>query len=685
MGKALRDHYLRIDPRSLGLFRLGFGLVLIFDLLRRFRYIKEFYSNDGVLPNHNHLFNLRATGQVWSLLHAFSTEGESAFAFALILIAYLLFTLGYKTRVFHAVSLVALVSLTGRNILLENAGNYAAIALLAFTLFLPCGSRFSLDAVRASLAARDEKTAKALNDRPARTGEEIDAQRLPGWAPTSLAAFAVLAQVAIIFLATALQQKGAWRDGTALYYGLNVERWVSREGAFVRNLSPGLLSFWTRAIYASEWGIPLLLVVPVGFRYTRLCAAVLTAFYALTIGVLFSFGLYAWSLLAAAFLLIPHEIWDGIEGVPRAARQRTVVYDADCGVCLWLSRLLKRLDLRHNLTFQGNDDVSELLAPGKGGVYRVPAPAGLTPEVVLGSVVAVDGKGHTFLRSRAVSEVVAALPLGWSVAWIMRIPGISHLLDVLYNVIANRRQSISVLMGKEACGITPPHELDAADAAAAAAGPMTDEEVAPAIRNARTATGFLRELGVGIVFAAMLAQTTAQNQLPYKLAQPKWLAAVAIWPRMIAKWDVLTPEPPKDDELLIIDAQTKGGRSLDTLTGKDPTFDPGAMRGTGLGQLWGDYLTRMHEKEWVDFQRAFRDYLAKNGPAWNDKTGDDQITGLDAYWLKQPIPAPGTPRAPESTTKEKMFTHSRGGRLSTSGAAGDRPMPLLRPDLNLKR
>ena len=40
------------------------GLVLIFDLLRRFRYIKEFYSNDGVLPNHNHLFNLRATGQV---------------------------------------------------------------------------------------------------------------------------------------------------------------------------------------------------------------------------------------------------------------------------------------------------------------------------------------------------------------------------------------------------------------------------------------------------------------------------------------------------------------------------------------------------------------------------------------------------------------------------------------------
>ena len=31
-----------------------------------------------------------------------------------------------------------------------------------------------------------------------------------------------------------------------------------------------------------------------------------------------------------------------------------MIYDADCGVCLWLTRLLKRLDLRGNLTFQGN-------------------------------------------------------------------------------------------------------------------------------------------------------------------------------------------------------------------------------------------------------------------------------------------------------------------------------------------
>ena len=58
MLKALKDHYLRIDARSLGLFRVLFGLVLIGDLLRRWVWLRDFYSNEGVLPNHNHLFNL---------------------------------------------------------------------------------------------------------------------------------------------------------------------------------------------------------------------------------------------------------------------------------------------------------------------------------------------------------------------------------------------------------------------------------------------------------------------------------------------------------------------------------------------------------------------------------------------------------------------------------------------------
>src|SRR5262249_26601939 len=129
------------------------GLVLIGDLFRRWRWIKEFYSNDGVLPNHNHLFNLLPKEPIWSALHAFSTPGENAVAFSVILVVYLCFLIGWGTRAFQALALVSLVSLGSRNILLENPGNYLATALLAFTLFLPLGSRFSVDALRASMDA----------------------------------------------------------------------------------------------------------------------------------------------------------------------------------------------------------------------------------------------------------------------------------------------------------------------------------------------------------------------------------------------------------------------------------------------------------------------------------------------------------------------------------------------------
>lgn len=671
LAKALRDHYFRIDARSLGLFRLGFGLVLLGDLFQRWRYAKELYSNEGVLPNHNHLFLLRDKQEVWSLLHSISSPGEADAAFCVILFCYLCFWIGWRTRAFHVASLVCLVSLTARNILLEGAGNYVAIALLAFTAFLPLGSRFSLDALVAAMDARDEKNAKELDDRRKPAADAIDAARVPGWSPASLAALAVLAQIAVVFAAAALQHKGdAWRDGSALHYALNSERLVSAAGAAARGfLGPGALSVWTRAFHAAALAVPVLIFIPVAPRLTRGLAVGLTLFYALTIGIFFAFGLYGWSLVAAAALLIPTATWDRVQDHPVPRRARTMMYDADCGVCLWLSRLLKRLDLRGNLTFQGNDDLDGLSRRKDGALGRDPLPAEITFELVQDTVLAIDPAGRVHKRARAVAQIVQALPLGWSIAWIIKLPGVVHLLDRVYDFIAARRQRISVAMGKEACGIpglggAPHAELD----------PTELEPPSPAKRLAHRVTGGLRDLAVVVVFAAMLAQTAHENALGWKMPQPKWLAAVATWPRMMARWDVLGT-PPADDELMVFDAQTKDGRSVDPFTGREPVLDPGAMRGTGLGQIWNDYLARLHEKEWADFQRAFKDYLAKGGPRWSAASGDAQIVGYDAYWIKQPIPRPGEPRDPNEITRQKLWTQSRGGRFGA-----EKLRTLIRPN-----
>jgi hypothetical protein len=239
-----------------------------------------------------------------------------------------------------------------------------------------------------------------------------------------------------------------------------------------------------------------------------------------------------------------------------------------------------------------------------------------------------------------------------------------------------------VAMGKAACGIEPPPAETEGETEGAhgyrSAGPAGPEaiEVAPATRALRFATGSIREVLAAVMLWAMLAQTTQVNPLPWKIGQPRALAAVAAWPRMLARWDVLAPEPPREDEVFAVDGQTRGGRSVDPLTGREPAFDPGAMRGTRLGQLWNDYLTRIHQREWFEFQRAFRDYLGKGGPALEGKTGDDQLIGLDAYWIKQHIPEPGKEREPGLSAREKIFTQSRGGRLQM-----DKVLPLLKPEV----
>ena len=51
-----RDHYLTMDPRTLGLFRLVLGFLVTGDCLRHWYEARVYYSNAGVLTNHYHLF-----------------------------------------------------------------------------------------------------------------------------------------------------------------------------------------------------------------------------------------------------------------------------------------------------------------------------------------------------------------------------------------------------------------------------------------------------------------------------------------------------------------------------------------------------------------------------------------------------------------------------------------------------
>jgi hypothetical protein len=142
---------------------------------------------------------------------------------------------------------------------------------------------------------------------------------------------------------------------------------------------------------------------------------------------------------------------------------------------------------------------------------------------------------------------------------------------------------------------------------------------------------------------------------------------------MLGRWDMLAPAPPTEDSALVVDAQTKGGRSVDPLTGAEPDFSL-VRRPVHLGQLWSSYIDRIVDKEWDPYQKAFKDYLGKGGPEVDTKVNDNAITGYDAIWIVQPTPPPGAAEPPPDAERKSLWTHSRGGRMG-----GDR-VPILRPD-----
>lgn len=673
MGKRIAESFLRIDPRSLGLFRIAMALVLIGDLFRRWIWLKVFYSNDGVLPNHNHIFNLRDKAQVWSILHAFSTPGENFFAFSLILLIYIGFLIGYKTRVFHALSLISLVSLGSRNILLENQGNYAATAFLFFTLFLPLGSRYSIDECQAEMGRGDEKSADHLNDRKGPSEAEITAERSPGWSPMSLAALAVTVQIALILLSSAFwHRQDTWATGQALHRALYVERWASDLGAMMRNAPPGLLRGISFFLLAVEWAVPALIFIPLGRRKTRGFATGLLAIYALILGLFFYFGLYAWTLLAASLLLLPRETWEVFEEKFSPARMRTVIYDVDCGVCLWISRLCKRLDKRHELVFQGNDDIEQLNRRGADlKLEKAQMPQSVTAELVQSSVVVVDAKGNVFTRSAALAEIIRVLPFGTPVAVLLRLPVISHLANVFYDAFAARRTRVSALCGLNSCGVPMPQGTEDEEEAIAV-------EVPSAIRTFRFLTGFVREGVVLALLVAAIVQASKENPLPFKLPQGPKLSAIVNWPRMLQKWNVL--DLPEEDGVFVVDGQTRKSTSIDPLTGYEPAAEPDKFNARKLGQLWNDYLGRIRLRENEPFQRAFRDYVTKGGPALEGKPADELLAGFDAYWIRYSIAQSGESPMRTITGRDKVFMHSRGGRLGIDRMPIVKPNPTSKPE-----
>jgi hypothetical protein len=278
---------------------VGFGLVLLSDLARRWVEIDFWYTNRGLLPNHTVLWRPPAP-RTFSLFFGVSNADEAHFGFALCGLVYLAFLLGYRARLVQVLALLARVSLNTRLAVLENGGDMVMDLLCLLTLPLPLGARFSLDAV--GRARRDRKLGKSSDP----------------WLRQpvhSIAVLALLLQFSIVYLFNAAAKNGeAWRDGTAVYYALHLDKHATALGVWMREELPlSAIRGLSWSVLGTEWLGFALIISPFFLRATRLLAVFVLPPLHLGFALGLNLGGFSPAMMAFFPLLLRAEHWDWLE------------------------------------------------------------------------------------------------------------------------------------------------------------------------------------------------------------------------------------------------------------------------------------------------------------------------------------------------------------------------------------
>jgi predicted DCC family thiol-disulfide oxidoreductase YuxK len=611
--------YLTIDPRSLGLGRIVLALLLFFDLFHRaWGGIALWYSNDGLLPNHTVLWR-PPTQWMFSLFFMASFPDEAKFGFVLCGLVYLGLLVGWRTRLMQVLAVIAVMSLHSRVPFLENGGDWTVGELALWTAFLPLGRRFSVDAVRASLRRRRETTAAELNDRAALT---------PDTTPVvALAVLAVLLQLANAYFFNAVHKGGlTWRTGSAVHYVLFQDRMVTPFAVWLRpHMSLALSRVLSWSALATEAVMPLLLLSPVYTATTRRLA--IPAIIGLHVGFqcFINLGCFSWVMISFTPYLLSRADWELFgQLAARRPRRLAVFFDAGCGVCFQIARVLARLDGLHRLRFVSNADGAAI-------------PRGVTPELLASTIVVVDeATGRQTTRADGMATILRALPLGFLWSLPLRLPVLRQLANLAYDAFARRRASVSMWLGLAACGLP--------GAAPAASRLLPEPEPSPFREYVRRAVTFTRELAVLLLLVTLVSETLMINAaVPkfLKFKQPSWIMATVAYPRLIQAWSMFASDAPTSDESVVVDAVTVDGRHVDPYSEVSSRYqNPGHDRippRLDNDSFFFNYSSRIPFKG--EYFTALQEWVLR----YPQRTGNpmDAIVKFDAWIVEDDSPPPG--------------------------------------------
>lgn len=637
----LRETYGSADPRSLGLFRIALGMLLFVDVARRWPDVPQHYANTGWLTNHFMLFR-PMSDHLFSIYLACSTPGEVRTLMAFHLLVCVLLAVGWHTRLMHVLAALLLVSINSRNIMLENGGWVVLTLLTVWSMFLPLGRRFSIDALRASLRARRETTPAALNDAddPPRDTAPV----------VSFAVAALILQWIVIYYFNVVHKTGhEWRDGTAVYYFFQQDRMVTTLGGWLRDELP-IVAFkgMTFSALAMESSIAILLASPFRTPLFRMVAWGLCCALHLSIDSVVQLGPFSWAMITMFWALIPTEAWDWL-GPKLAARypRRQLCFDPRSGFWISFCRVVKRLDVLGHVEFL---PVTPVEPPEEDDEDDDVKPAGEKEPlgvVVAQTLVVVDpDSGKRFRGINALVRLADALPFGRLLVLPARLPVVDMLIE-------RRLERASADSG----GADAYFELEGL----AGTPEARPAEPSAARRFLGRALGSLRELAVLLVVVSCGSQVLIENRAVPEWLKPKhrpeWMTSIVVYPRLFQGWSMFAPSPPSDDGRVVVDGITRDGRHFDPLTQQAPNFEVQPRGGFHMNQIWGDFHRRIGEPRFEAYLEGVRDMLRNYHQITGKKA--DELVSFDVWFVGEHIPPPGMPR--EAPQRRKLLSWAGDG------------------------
>lgn len=536
------------DYRSLGLYRILMGIIVMADVVYRIPDLVNFYTDAGLVPRSIFMSEM---GMPWSMSFHFANGsiGFAATMFAIHFLFGLMLMVGYKSRWAMIGAFVMTVSVHNRNWLVNNGGDDILRAILFISIFLPLNRRFSID----SALRRDKEP----------TGDV----HISTWG------WMYFLQVFVIYYVSyLLKNHPMWRtDFTAVYFASRLDIFSSDFGFWLRQFPTFAKLSTIFTIYVEFLG-PLLLVFSFVFgRFWWIARLVVIGlFWALHGGIIATMliGVFPFTCLVMWIIFLPTPFWDklGAYYEKLGFNKLTIYFDGECRFCEKMVLIIREFFLFSDVKVQPTQSDPKI------------------NESMLkeNSWVVVNGDGTRFFHFAAMLEVMRHSPV---LKWFVPVFSLKIFFvpfTGVYKWVANHRQ----LLSRYSQYI----------------------EFKPA-RKDITWLNWVYQISGAFFFVTLLMWNVGtikrwEIQVPFFQNVTRWI-------HLYQEWNMFAPFPKMDNVWVEIPAELGNGQEIELLTGdkdiysvKDKVFPKIVPN-----EHWRKFFLNVSER--TDYARYYGGYLCR--------------------------------------------------------------------------